>query len=371
MKRLSFLQVCLYIYPPTYLPTFFFLKGIDDKIKVKKATEILSKNLDITLDAPQLTLLSIPDNGSDGDVVFNLVTNDSQGSVRVILCKGSKCITDVTPMAKLLPSSTSGDRHAAYHGKDGFRFLHLEQQRHMQNYDHVGVWQHGKNNPQTFIVAKLGQESTTNIVIDKSNWDLFTKGGVSFDITGSQLYMAVQFPKLRNPLLTYKLTLQWTKGLNDRQEVQEDVFAPIVQQNMGGESKYHVGLDGNNISIDINFHASGERDNDDKRKFLQLQFWKLPGNIHGSARLQIDWYGSLGKCVLRYGPSVVMFTFIMALDVVANGSVSVIVFFCFGILLVYTCVYGRIEEPISLNYLHRKYGLYKATYWPCNNDKHI
>ncbi|KAI7858243.1 PGAP1-like protein-domain-containing protein [Circinella umbellata] len=275
---------------------------------------------DVTSDTPQLTVLSIPKDRIGNTLVFDLITNDSQGSVRVFLCKGSKCITDITSMIKLLPSSTSGDRHAAYHGKPPFRVLHLEQQ-YMEDYDHVGVWQYEKDNPETFIAAKIEQEATTNIIVNKSNWDLVAHNGVSFNITAPQLYMTVQFPKISNPLLSYKLTLEWIKDSSDHQEEQGYVFAPIIQQNIGGESKYHVGLDEDNVSIDINFHASGD-DND--TNFLQLQFWKLPGNVHGRAHLQIDWYGSLGKIVLRYGPSVVMFSFITALVVAANENMDFI-----------------------------------------------
>ncbi|KAI9494900.1 PGAP1-like protein-domain-containing protein [Zychaea mexicana] len=261
-----------------------------------------------SLNAPassQLTVLPILEGG---DAVFNLMSNDFHGRVRAVLCKDSKCTTDVTHKSVLVPSSTPADHHSAYRG-NAFWFLELKNHQ-MQGYDSVGVWEQGDDD-QTFVVAEMNTEATQ--VITESIWDMAIHGGISFELSPPQqpqpFFSTVQFPAIYNPLLAYKLTF-WTQGQEDNSD---DVgFAPIIQQNMGGESKFHVGLKQKNVSVEINFYASGEADS------LQLRFWKLR-EVH-NAHLQIDWYGSLGKSVLRYGPSIPTSMFIVALVVLINDD---------------------------------------------------
>ncbi|KAI9248590.1 PGAP1-like protein-domain-containing protein [Phascolomyces articulosus] len=309
-----------FINPPLDIPRLPF-----GKPHVIKARNIPIKRLDTSAsDTPQLTLISIPIGDDDNaystnrdNAVFNLMTNDLQGRVRVFLCKDSKCTVDVTHLAKLLPSSLPTGHHPAYHGKASW-FLELNHKQ-MQGYDNVGVWEYG-NDPQTFITATMNQPSTT--VIDKSIWEIATtQGGVSFQLPSQQLYSTIQFLAIHHPLLTYKLTVQWTEYSEyyDKQKNEDnDKFAPMIEQKIGDESKYHVGLIGNDVSIDVNFYGSG-----DSGEFLQFNFWKLPEAVHGRATLNIDWYGSLGKCVLRYGPSIVTSMFIMAMVVSVNGSLDI------------------------------------------------
>ncbi|KAI8144742.1 hypothetical protein BJV82DRAFT_57993 [Fennellomyces sp. T-0311] len=222
-----------------------------------------------------------------------------------MLCKDTQCTKDVTHMATLLPSSMPSDRHAAYYGK-AFLYVHLDNQ-HMGGYNTVGVWQHG-GDAQAFVMAEMTRRASP-LVINQSIWKLIR--GVSFPLA-TTMHATVEFPTIRTPLLTYRLTLQSDKW-------RQDGFAPMVQQNIGGESKYHVGLNPLSPSVDINFYAVADH--------LQLQFWK-PHDLQ--AHLKIDWYGSIGKCVLRYGPSILNYMFVMALVALVNGMPSVPLLFFYG-----------------------------------------
>lgn len=80
-------------------------------------------------------------------------------------------------------------------------------------------------------------------------------------------------------------------------------FKPILQQTLGdqGESKYFV-VNGNS-TLDISFHADPTPN---PTKYLHLHVWRQgPMQLH----VKIDWYGSLGKSLLRYGPCIVIYTF--------------------------------------------------------------
>lgn len=126
--------------------------------------------------------------------------------------------------------------------------------------------------------------------------------GVSIPISG-KLYSTISFPAIRQPLLAYQVTLT----CSDQCDTQP-LFAPLVQQTFGDESKFHVGLIGKERSvIDINFYADPAMDHS-----LELRVW-TPYPIH--VQLAVDWYGSIGKCILRAGPAIVVYIFVITLMV--------------------------------------------------------
>lgn len=116
----------------------------------------------------------------------------------------------------------------------------------------------------------------------------------------SGLCSSVALRTLNSPLMAYHLRLH-IEGCPSR------FFAPFMQQRIGqeGESKFHVGLK-HEASLPLTFHTDPWA----KENILRLTFWKEPCQ-EISAHVRIDWYGSAGKSLLRYGPSIPIYLFVI------------------------------------------------------------
>lgn len=89
-----------------------------------------------------------------------------------------------------------------------------------------------------------------------------------------------------------------------------------MQQTINGkEQKYFRGLE-EGTSDRITFHQ--EENND--HKGLSLQFFMDSEAIDVS--LKLDWYGTLGRCVLRYGSITILFFWSISLIVLLSQLYS-------------------------------------------------
>ncbi|KAI8060168.1 PGAP1-like protein-domain-containing protein [Gongronella butleri] len=132
--------------------------------------------------------------------------------------------------------------------------------------------------------------------------------------SGTGVATVYQFPRVRHPFIAYRLNV--------------DIHDPsplVVQQQVGRDVKFHVltpGSDGNVMDVDIHFHRVPSRVHgleDDENDHLALTFWSTGANQDWNAKLAIDWYGSLGRCVLRFGPSVPMALFVIAMTLLMHN----------------------------------------------------
>lgn len=81
------------------------------------------------------------------------------------------------------------------------------------------------------------------------------------------------------------------------------------------ELKYYRGLE-SGVSDRITFHQEAA----DGHQGLSLQFFSDGQSL--DIELKIDWYGTLGRCVLRYGSILVVFFWMVSLIVLLTQLYS-------------------------------------------------
>lgn len=121
------------------------------------------------------------------------------------------------------------------------------------------------------------------------------------------------FPFIQNSLFAFDLKVI---SIN---ETEEALFKPMMQQAINGkELKYFRGLE-TGISDRISFHQQKSLEHDG----LSLQFFMDSEAMDVS--LKVDWYGTLGRCVLRYGSIMILFFWAISLVVLLSQLYSYIV----------------------------------------------
>lgn len=127
-------------------------------------------------------------------------------------------------------------------------------------------------------------------------------GGISIHI--DQEHPVHSFPFLRNSLFAFDIKIDLING------AEKSLFKPMMQQSIGeSEIKYFRGLE-MGVSDRITFHQELDR------KGLQLRFFM--DNEVMDVSIKVDWYGTLGRCVLRYGSIMVLFFWTISLVVLLS-----------------------------------------------------
>lgn len=99
----------------------------------------------------------------------------------------------------------------------------------------------------------------------------------------------------------------------------EGLFKPIMQQAINNrELIYYRGLE-QGVSDRITFH----QELNDNHQGLSLRFFM--DNQTLDIYISIDWYGTLGRCVLRYGSIVILFLWVISLVVLLSQLYSYVV----------------------------------------------
>jgi hypothetical protein len=148
-----------------------------------------------------------------------------------------------------------------------------------------------RQTPHGFL--RIGMYKNTHVL---SLFDMAM--GAVLNVDARFLATDYHLPSIISPLVAFKLVMHNTSKP-----------APLVRQVFAGESKFHI-LKKN---ADIHFHRGPYSEKDG----LLLTVW--PNNDDDLIlHLQLDWYGSLGKCVLRLGPAIPMCLFIVSLSYLAH-----------------------------------------------------
>ncbi|CAJ0837552.1 11526_t:CDS:10 [Entrophospora sp. SA101] len=169
-----------------------------------------------------------------------------------------------------------------------------------------------------FFIGEFYDESTTIMEINKVLMD-----GIHIDAfpEHNALVSNLKIPVIDSSLLTYKISIQ-RSGCDGQQH-----FAPFLRQSISSmyESKFFVNV--NNIELNIhgrspfgagfNNNNNGSNSNNSfimNQKGLELQFWidpTCPSPL--SIDIEFDFYGSLGKIVMRFQTVLAAFPFIIVI----------------------------------------------------------
>ncbi|OBZ85265.1 GPI inositol-deacylase [Choanephora cucurbitarum] len=156
-----------------------------------------------------------------------------------------------------------------------------------------------------FVIAYSDQKQPKTH--NNSVWDIIWSG-LMLDVSSAQPLHA--FPYLKNSLFAFDIQVISIKGSND------PVFPPMMKQASNQhEVKFYRDLR-EGVSDRITFHqsigvnASG----------LLLEFFTDSQSL--TVQIRIDWYGTLGRCVLRYGILVLHFFRVIACTVLCTQLYS-------------------------------------------------
>ncbi|KAL9537639.1 hypothetical protein MBANPS3_011598 [Mucor bainieri] len=231
-----------------------------------------------------MTLIKSPASAQQLQLLTNIHRNDDSCWSIVQCNEGDNCRYTL-PQVVVLPSPSADSLIDAA----PFRLLHID----TVGSSSIGIVQHCQMSAGSFIQ----QYYNTPTVHDASVWSIIRNNGISFTVDPH--YTAHVFPLIRNALFAFdvKVTLLTGQGL----------YKPMMKQMINnGEIKYHRHLEANQ-SDRITFHQEMGTDH----QGLSLQFFTDRQLL--SIKLKLDWYGTLGRCVLRYGAILANFLWVSSL----------------------------------------------------------
>jgi len=244
-----------------------------------------------------------------------LLCNPLDNTYRATSAKSNHTMTcvDASGLAVPLPASSINDRYPF----DGNKFYYLKMHvLEMVGYEYVMIAD--RNGPAGFVLAEFYDELASRKVVDVSMTEIALHG-VSFSTPekSDSMMTSVQIPVMENALLAYHLRVS-----RPNCKASQDLFAPFLRQSISSmyESKFYVNLGGESGDevTDITFHGQAAfttnpavQSGNDHRGLL-LQFWMDP-NCHEpmQVKLEVDWYGSMGRLAFRNGVVLGAFPFII------------------------------------------------------------
>ncbi|CAM0137839.1 unnamed protein product [Umbelopsis sp. WA50703] len=266
--------------------------------------------LDTTLNQFEL-LTNLP--LGDGGRFSMLLCNPIDNTYRIINSKKSNhtmtCV-DASGLAVPLPASSVNDRYPF----DGNKFYYVKMHvLEMVGYDYVMISDRG--GPAGFILAEFYDELASRKIITESMTDIILRG-VSFSTPSQSMVSSIQVPAMDSAMLAYHLRVHRPNCKSS-----ENLFAPFLRQSISTmfESKFYVNLAGDaNDVADLTFHGQAafttnpaSRDGNDHRGLL-LQFWMDPTCSEPlQVKLDVDWYGSMGRLAFRNGVVLGAFPFVI------------------------------------------------------------
>lgn len=222
---------------------------------------------------------------------FGILSNvENVGSLHVNFCKneaaGLRCSRLMSGFQKI-PSFGNGETHPFESGTPPSWLLEMDHSL-WKDFDVVVV---DSDQQTSHAFLRIGMYGSAHIV---SLFDMAM--GAPLDVDARLLGTNYHFPSISSPLLAFKLVMHNTS------------MAHLVRQEFAGESKFHIIKN----TADIHFHRGPVPTTDG----LLLTVW--PNNDGMILQLRLDWYGSLGKCVLRLGPAIPMCLFTVSLSFLAH-----------------------------------------------------
>ncbi|EEB06527.2 GPI inositol deacylase [Schizosaccharomyces japonicus yFS275] len=213
---------------------------------------------------------------------------------------------------RLYPASTFETKHP----HDGGVFYYLSaESKDLVDYDFILIDDRNFERREGFLEGFLSPLSLKPTLIDSSVLKLLTVGERLEFSPNNTLLSAFHFTGLQSSLFSYKLTLEY--------EIDDGVpalFAPFMKQKLQNpvESRYFPNIK----SADIIMHGvSPFIDNVDTifNKSLVLEFYMNPLKYqHVFLRIQPDYYGSMGRLLMRYRTLLASFPFVILAYVLRN-----------------------------------------------------
>ncbi|KAI7878366.1 PGAP1-like protein-domain-containing protein [Mucor mucedo] len=268
-----------------------------------------------------------------------------------VLCQENFNCDYVKPNVTLLPSATAENLI----GSNPYRLLEIERE---VNFKYVGVIDHGGDgildgDNQVFLTGQAISDKP--VVHTSSIFDIGLRG-LHFHVDSFNTTHV--FPFIKNTLFAFDVHVESING-------QERLFKPFMQQAINNrEIVYHRGLE-QGISDRITFH----QDLDKNHQGLSLRFFMDEQTL--DIQLSIDWYGTVGRCVLRYGSIMVLFFWVISLVVLLSQLYSYAIngkreFSRFEIAL-FNCLKGPILQIAALLLVATSIQLYAASPFASKN----
>ncbi|CAG8664211.1 24755_t:CDS:10, partial [Dentiscutata erythropus] len=213
----------------------------------------------------------------------------------------------VSNEASLVPASKS-DIKNIMHDKS-FNFLKLKV-KELGDYQYIAIM-FQKELVNGFLIGEFFDERISLMDINTSMKDLLMDG-IHIDAFPEHIALVstLRIPVIDSSLLTYKMSVRRT-GCVDQQ-----IFAPFLRQSISAmyESKFMVNVDDSNLNIHGQAPFVTPVSAPNSRRGLELQFWMDPTcSTPLSIDIELDWYGSLGKIVMRFQMVAAAFPFIIAI----------------------------------------------------------
>ncbi|RIB09972.1 PGAP1-like protein [Gigaspora rosea] len=209
--------------------------------------------------------------------------------------------------ASLVPASKN-DIKNIMHDKS-FNFLNLKV-KELGDYQYIAIM-FQKELINGFLIGEFFDERISLMDINTSMKDLLMDG-IHIDAFPEHIALmsTLRIPVIDSSLLTYKMSVRRT-GCVDQQ-----IFAPFLRQSISTmyESKFMVNVGDSDLNIHGQAPFVTPVSAPNTRRGLALQFWMDPTcSAPLSFDIELDWYGSLGKIVMRFQMVAAAFPFIIAI----------------------------------------------------------
>ncbi|KAI8089198.1 PGAP1-like protein-domain-containing protein [Halteromyces radiatus] len=181
--------------------------------------------------------------------------------------------------------------------------------------DHITTTETTTDGNDLFVATGMYAETTwkkDDRSKDISLFDLTIGGGIQWTLHHDTLASVYHFPVIDSSLLSFKLHVTKSQQVSNTSMTTSFYHKPLIQQYFYGEYKFHI-ID-NETPAALHFHRSPLfNNNETASNGLVLTVWTIDGQDL-QLRLILDWYGTIGKCVLRLGPVLPMYLFVVALS---------------------------------------------------------
>lgn len=241
----------------------------------------------------------------------------------IVQCHDESNCKYIVPQVTVLPSASAVD---SLIDSVPFRLLSID-----NGGNSIGIIQHCQMPADTFMQVY----HDTPTVHDISAWRIMQRG-ISFTVDSH--HTTHVFPLVRNALFAFDVKVSSLAG--------QGLYKPMMKQmTNNGEIKYYRHLEANQ-SDRITFHQEMGTDH----QGLSLQFFTDRQSL--IIDIKLDWYGTLGRCVLRYGAILASFLWVSSLMILMSQANTYALngkreFLAYPVALV-QCIKGPFLQLISL-----------------------
>ncbi|KAK4514962.1 uncharacterized protein ATC70_002569 [Mucor velutinosus] len=276
------------------------LNGRDDSVISRQNTNVEVNEVEIKalenttspilFNMQQKTMTLIESPASKLQLLTNIHRSDDNCWSIVQCHDGNNCKYTVPQVTVLLSASAENLIDST-----PFRLLSID----TISSNFIGIIQHCQMPVDTFI--QLYQDTPT--IHKNSVWSIM-RSGVFFTV--DPLHATHVFPLIRNSLFAFDVKVASLTG--------QGLYKPMMKQTINNvETKYYRHLEANQ-SERITFH----QEVDTNHQGLLLQFFTDRQAM--DIEIKLDWYGTLGRCVLRYGAILANFLWVSSLMILLTQA---------------------------------------------------